>query len=1352
MADKKFIDGLPADGLNKPLSEGDRTSGTTDWLQFRSYWGEHPQRNEVRILDDDITLTDSFGVDGRVRGGKLPKTGGGARPNDFKAGMLGGLVVGVLAVLVGGFAVTLNFLSVQTFEYPPETGNWMDVGVATGSAITWILAFAGLMLAGVAVRSFLKDRPMARSADIAVAVLSVVMVALSLSTVGPGKLSPTLDLIPGWSDKVTESSKARISEYIVGPIDADDSAAPLTTKDGKGIPYRKAIIGLDRCGERDDKGRRSEKCAGMEQIVAEATAELDKVAAEVKQTDMQTCLVSKAVAQEYIKLRQDKKKAELPACEVSEQKHRVMTGLNGKFKKVQLGTWGRERDGLINSLIETRLTLAKRKYALEAAKALKAKAEHEVAEDAVSKIRKAWRTAAEGAFASTDNKSTTAVGYDGGVLCRWVQPSEDAIKAAKKERKPKPEPTASCGKAKRSHAEFKAYTSEADYQKFKVSYGALTEKLMDRPADPNAKKKAVDPNKPVIPTLLVGDQRSIQIVGLDVAEGLELGAKDQKLLVDGVTRRMNEQKGRVFSAVVSGEMGVPANVRPFFFIESKQWGKAMGKAEKAKKASGELGITCEEDENDKEGNWICKRPEYGESFKGAGADLVALMRLFKHETNGLTLGLRIIDKKDGVSLYKDGNAIADLKKIGKDAGPLFDRVVLAWAMKEQRLADERARTAVSQEVMRLRDRVSQSQSDNGRIEGAYNHIASTLLPFISGAAKDLMAIVADQGAATATSPTGQYKIERNNGYGWVGMALVLCLLALGVNFGTREVSGKDLAKVGAGGQIDLSGVDLARAAVWDGNSVLTGDGLGDRRSGSGLTLRSGEVVAFRYGGAAYTVRYISNSLDTPPGEFQEEIPTAEMLADVHPDFTPNPTIAAGLMEKDLADADKPQPQSKQLQVQLFWGHDLFDTFAFKMDQKVVEIGATPKADISISHSVFGDETAHYHLADNDGNQHELNVPNGANFEANIDGKVMDMEALRGAGRLSGNKFRLNDNEVAAMKVGAITLVFRYVKEHQLPVVPMADRLDWLFANIATISLLLHIAFIIILMLTPADPSRLSEDLFKNPNRFVKLILKEPEKKEKKKEKLDLSGAKDGGKHKDKEGKFGKKDKPKKDALASKKGAPTVDPNKRERDRKIAFKAGLLGLTGAATAVSNVSGPGGLGTGINNALGGLKGSEFGDAGGAGGLGYRGTGGGGGGNALGIGGLGSGTGRGTGGAGSIDLGGRGKGTTRIIPGRTVIKGSLSKEEIARVIRRHLNQIKYCYEKELTKKPNLRGKITSRFIIAGTGRVQMAKVYQTTMGYAPTEKCIVRIIKMMRFPQPRGGGIVSVTYPFMFQKAGR
>ena len=81
----------------------------------------------------------------------------------------------------------------------------------------------------------------------------------------------------------------------------------------------------------------------------------------------------------------------------------------------------------------------------------------------------------------------------------------------------------------------------------------------------------------------MSDQRSIQVVGLDIAEGVELADKEKKRLVDGLTRRFNAQKGRVFTAVVSGQMGVPANVRPYFFVESKQWGKALGKAERLRR-------------------------------------------------------------------------------------------------------------------------------------------------------------------------------------------------------------------------------------------------------------------------------------------------------------------------------------------------------------------------------------------------------------------------------------------------------------------------------------------------------------------------------------------------------------------------------------------------------------------------------------------------------------------------------------------------------------------------------------------------------------------------------------------------
>jgi hypothetical protein len=37
---------------------------------------------------------------------------------------------------------------------------------------------------------------------------------------------------------------------------------------------------------------------------------------------------------------------------------------------------------------------------------------------------------------------------------------------------------------------------------------------------------------------------------------------------------------------------------------------------------------------------------------------------------------------------------------------------------------------------------------------------------------------------------------------------------------------------------------------------------------------------------------------------------------------------------------------------------------------------------------------------------------------------------------------------------------------------------------------------------------------------------------------------------------------------------------------------------------------------------------------------------------------------------------------------------------------------------------------------------------MNHAPTERCPAQIIRRMRFPKPRGGGIVTVVYSFMFQ----
>lgn len=362
-----------------------------------------------------------------------------------------------------------------------------------------------------------------------------------------------------------------------------------------------------------------------------------------------------------------------------------------------------------------------------------------------------------------------------------------------------------------------------------------------------------------------------------------------------------------------------------------------------------------------------------------------------------------------------------------------------------------------------------------------------------------------------------------------------------------------------------------------------------------------------------------------------------------------------------------------------------------------------------------------------------------------------MEVLVDGKAVSG-PVNLEVDQKVTVRIGPVELVVQYSKKSPLAWMAVSELIDVFYTKILALALILQIGLIIALLITPVLPSLDDEDLFKNNAEFTKLILAAQEKKKEKKE--DLSGKK-AASAKDDAGVFGKKDKPKEDKAASKKGAPIVDKDKREEDRKMAQDAlAALGLKGPEGAVSNVFGPGGLGSGVNNALGGLSGAAMGDAGGAGGLGSRGTGAGGGGTGLGIGGLGSGTGRGSGGSGNIDLGGRGKGTTKIVPGKIIYEGGLSREEIQRVISRVMSQIKYCYEKELNKDPNLEGKLVMFWLISGSGDVQTVQASQNTFSGPsgpPIEQCVNRIIQRLKFPSPKGGGVVNVTYPFVFSASG-
>jgi hypothetical protein len=103
-----------------------------------------------------------------------------------------------------------------------------------------------------------------------------------------------------------------------------------------------------------------------------------------------------------------------------------------------------------------------------------------------------------------------------------------------------------------------------------------------------------------------------------------------------------------------------------------------------------------------------------------------------------------------------------------------------------------------------------------------------------------------------------------------------------------------------------------------------------------------------------------------------------------------------------------------------------------------------------------------------------------------------------------------------------------------------------------------------------------------------------------------------------------------------------------------------------------------------------------------------------------------------------------------GTPVILGSLDPEIIRRIVRSHSAQIKYCYEKELTRTPGLHGKIVMKWVIRGDGTVRQSATATTTLDNANVENCLAAKIKTWTFPSPKGGGIVVVNYPFVFKQS--
>ncbi len=246
-----------------------------------------------------------------------------------------------------------------------------------------------------------------------------------------------------------------------------------------------------------------------------------------------------------------------------------------------------------------------------------------------------------------------------------------------------------------------------------------------------------------------------------------------------------------------------------------------------------------------------------------------------------------------------------------------------------------------------------------------------------------------------------------------------------------------------------------------------------------------------------------------------------------------------------------------------------------------------------------------------------------------------------------------------------------------------------------------------------------------------------------------------------EGKMGKKDSERAEGQYKMQKNQEDPQLARQQAIEAARTAGFLGSTKLTDggAFASLTGTGDISSGFDdsNIYGGLLGNEAGEMNGGFGYGRSGFGPGGGGTGWGtIGtgrygtiGHGSGTGPGYGvGGGRGGMRGRSSAVPTVSIGQPNAQGDLDKAIIRRYIKRNIQKIQYCYEKELLAKSTLSGTVQTQFFITPNGNVASS----TGSGVDPqVSSCVADVIRGIEFPKPKGGGGVQVNYPFTFRPAG-
>ena len=107
-------------------------------------------------------------------------------------------------------------------------------------------------------------------------------------------------------------------------------------------------------------------------------------------------------------------------------------------------------------------------------------------------------------------------------------------------------------------------------------------------------------------------------------------------------------------------------------------------------------------------------------------------------------------------------------------------------------------------------------------------------------------------------------------------------------------------------------------------------------------------------------------------------------------------------------------------------------------------------------------------------------------------------------------------------------------------------------------------------------------------------------------------------------------------------------------------------------------------------------------------------------------------------------------QVVVGKVTVRESMNKEAVRGVIHRHINEVKYCYQKELRSKPELSGRLGIVFTSSATGKVVKAVVYKTDLNNRDVETCITNAVRRWLFAKTERGDVVTV--PFVLKSVYR